>query len=50
VGDLRGTVQKIDTAVTRLNDEMLSPANMENLKSSIEHLNQTTTTLAESSD
>jgi ABC-type transporter Mla subunit MlaD len=49
VNDLRGTVQKIDTTVSRLNQETLSPANMENLKSSMEHLNQATGALAESS-
>ena len=49
VGDLRGTVQKIDTTVGRLNQETLSPANMENLKASMEHLNQATGALAESS-
>ena len=42
VGDLRTTVQK-------LNQETLSAQNMENLKSSMEHLNQATGTLAESS-
>src|SRR6266511_5138569 len=49
VNDLRGTVQKIDTTVNRLNQDTLSPANMENLKASMEHLNQATTALAESS-
>ncbi|MGC1321096.1 MAG: MlaD family protein [Candidatus Udaeobacter sp.] len=49
VGDLRGTVQKIDTTVDRLNQDTLSPANLENLKSSMEHLNQATGALAESS-
>jgi phospholipid/cholesterol/gamma-HCH transport system substrate-binding protein len=49
VNDLRGTVQKIDTTMTRLNEETLSHANMENLKSSMEHLNQATGALAESS-
>src|SRR5213593_3967426 len=49
VSDLRGTVQKIDTTVDRLNQDTLSPANMENLKSSMEHLNQATGSLAESS-
>ena len=49
VNDLRGTVQNINTAVTRLNQEALSPANMENLKVSIEHLNDATGSLAESS-
>jgi len=49
VKDLRGTVQRIDTTVNRLNQDTLSPANMENLKSSMEHLNQATGALAESS-
>ena len=49
VNDLRGTVQKIDTTVTRLNQDTLSPQNMENLKASMEHLNQATSALAESS-
>src|SRR6058998_2899787 len=42
VGDLRTTVQK-------LNQDTLSKQNMENLKSSMEHLNQATSALAESS-
>src|SRR5712692_3746594 len=46
---LRGTVQKIDTTVNRLNQDTLSSANMENLKSSMEHLNQATGALAETS-
>jgi phospholipid/cholesterol/gamma-HCH transport system substrate-binding protein len=49
VTDLRGTVQKIDTAVDRLNQDTLSHQNMENLKASMEHLNQATSALAESS-
>jgi phospholipid/cholesterol/gamma-HCH transport system substrate-binding protein len=49
VTDLRGTVQKIDTAVDRLNQDTLSQQNMENLKVSMEHLNQATGALAESS-
>lgn len=49
VTDLRGTVQKIDTTVDRLNQDTLSQQNMENLKSSMEHLNQATSSLAESS-
>src|SRR5881398_108423 len=49
VSDLRGAVQKIDTTVNRLNQDTLSSANMENLKSSMEHLNQATGSLAESS-
>ena len=49
VNDLRGTVQKIDTTVTRLNQDTLSAQNMENLKASMEHLNQATSALADSS-
>jgi phospholipid/cholesterol/gamma-HCH transport system substrate-binding protein len=49
IKDLRGTVQNINTTVTRLNDQALSSGNMENLKATIEHLNQTTGSLAESS-
>ncbi len=49
VKDLRGTVQKIDTTVNRLNEDTLSSGNMENLKSSLEHLNHATGALAESS-
>src|SRR5215467_2552015 len=49
VNNLRGTVQKIDTTMTRLNQDTLSAQNMENLKASMEHLNETTTALAESS-
>jgi phospholipid/cholesterol/gamma-HCH transport system substrate-binding protein len=49
VNDLRGTVQKIDTTMTRLNQETLSTQNMENLKASMEHLNEATSAFAESS-
>jgi phospholipid/cholesterol/gamma-HCH transport system substrate-binding protein len=49
VNDLRGTVQKIDTTVDRLNQDTLSQQNMENLKASMEHLNQATSALAASS-
>ena len=42
ITDARGTVQK-------LNNETLSAENMQNLKASMEHLNQATTALAESS-
>src|SRR5436309_11024490 len=49
VSDLRGTVQKVDTTVERLNQDTLSKQNMENLKASMEHLNQATSALAESS-
>src|SRR5437764_1755453 len=50
VSDLRGTVQKIDTAATRLSQDTLSSANMENLKASMEHLNVATGALAASSN
>lgn len=49
VKDLRDAVQNISGTVTRLNEQALAPANMENLKASMEHLNQVTGALAESS-
>jgi phospholipid/cholesterol/gamma-HCH transport system substrate-binding protein len=49
VKDLRGTVQKVDTTMTKLNQETLSTENIQNLKASMEHLNQATGALAESS-
>jgi phospholipid/cholesterol/gamma-HCH transport system substrate-binding protein len=49
VADLRKTVQNINTTVTRLNEEALSPGTMENWKESIDHLNATTASLSESS-
>jgi ABC-type transporter Mla subunit MlaD len=49
VGDLRGTVAKIDNAVSRLDQDALSQANMQNLKASMQHLNDATGALAESS-
>lgn len=49
VKDLRDAVQNINGTVTRLNEQALAPANMENLKASIEHLSQATGALAESS-
>jgi ABC-type transporter Mla subunit MlaD len=42
-------VQKFDTTVTRLNDDILSKETAANLRSSIAHLNEATTALAESS-
>ncbi len=48
VGDLRGVVQKIDTTVSRLNDEVLSKTTTDNLKSSMAHLNDATSSFAES--
>lgn len=49
VNDLRGTVHDVDTTVNRLNEQALSPTNMENLKASIAHLSQATGDFAESS-
>ena len=49
VKDLRDTVQNINGTFTRLNEQALSQGNMDNLKSSIDKLNQTTSSLAESS-
>lgn len=49
VDDLRGTVQRIDTTLDRLNQDTLSNANIQNLKSSMENLNHATGALAESS-
>src|SRR5438128_479520 len=49
IGDLRGVVQKIDGAVTHLNENVLSKETTENLKSSVAHLNEATTAFAESS-
>ena len=49
IQDLRGTVQNINGTFTRLNTEALSPETMQNLRSSVDHLNETTTTLSQSS-
>ncbi|HET9419444.1 MAG TPA: MlaD family protein [Chthoniobacterales bacterium] len=49
VGDMRNAVQNINGTFSRLNQEALSPANIENLKTSIAHLSETTGALAESS-
>ncbi|MDQ2824662.1 MAG: MlaD family protein [Verrucomicrobiota bacterium] len=49
VTDLRGAVQKIDTAAVRLSQDALSPQNMQNLKASIEHLSEATGALSQSS-
>ena len=48
VGDLRGVVQKIDTTVSRLNEDVLSKETAENLRSSVAHLNEATSAFAES--
>jgi phospholipid/cholesterol/gamma-HCH transport system substrate-binding protein len=42
--------QDLRSTIARLNHEALSPGNMQNLKASIEHLNQATSALAESSE
>jgi len=49
IKDLRGTIAKIDTTVTRLNDQALSPANMDHLKETFDNLGKTTASLSESS-
>src|SRR5438477_11231959 len=49
IEELRGTVQNINGTFTRLNTEALSPEAMHDLRSSIDHLNETTTALAQSS-
>lgn len=49
VSDLRGAVQNVNATISRLNDQALSPENLQNLKASVEHLNAATAALAESS-
>lgn len=49
IGDLRTTVQNINTTVTRLNEQALSQPNMENLKTTMQHLNDATSSFAETS-
>jgi phospholipid/cholesterol/gamma-HCH transport system substrate-binding protein len=49
IQDLRGTVQNINGTFTRLNTDALSPETMQNLRSSVDHLNETTTALSQSS-
>ena len=49
VSDLRTAVQNVNATISRLNEQALSPQNMENLKATVEHLNAATTALAESS-
>lgn len=49
IGDLRTTVQNLNGTFTRLNTEALSPETLKNLRTSIDHLNETTNSLAESS-
>jgi len=47
--ELRGTVAKIDQAVSRLNDQALSKENMENLHQTFDNLSKRTAALSESS-
>jgi ABC-type transporter Mla subunit MlaD len=49
IKDLRGTIAKIDTAVTRLNDQALSQTNMDHLKETFENLSKTSAAFSESS-
>jgi phospholipid/cholesterol/gamma-HCH transport system substrate-binding protein len=49
VGDLRTTVQNINTTVTRLNEQAFSQPNMENLKATMQHLNEATSSFADTS-
>ena len=46
VEDLRTAVQNANTAISRLNNEALSQANLDNIKSAVENLNTATTALA----
>jgi len=49
IEELRGTVQNINGTFTRLNTEALPPETMRNLRTSIDHLSETTDSLAQSS-
>src|SRR5205823_5091416 len=49
IEELRGTVQNINGTFTRLNTEALSPEAMHDLRASIDHLNETTNSLPQSS-
>src|SRR5436190_12110737 len=49
MSDLRTAVQNVNTTISRLNEQALSPENMRNLKTSVEHLSAATAALAESS-
>jgi phospholipid/cholesterol/gamma-HCH transport system substrate-binding protein len=49
IQDLRATVKTIDSTVARLNESALSQTNLDNLKSSFQHLNEATGNFAESS-
>src|SRR6476620_7514444 len=49
IKDIRGTMAKLDTTVTRLNDQALSKANMEHIQQTFDNLSKTTAALSESS-
>lgn len=49
ITDLRGTVRKIDSAMDRLNKDMLSAETAQHFQASMQHLDETTQSLAESS-
>ena len=49
IKDLRGTVAKIDSAVSRLNEQALSQTNMDHLKETFDNLSKTSAAFAESS-
>jgi phospholipid/cholesterol/gamma-HCH transport system substrate-binding protein len=49
MSDLRTALQNVNTTISRLNEQALSPENMQNLKVSVEHLSAATAALAESS-
>lgn len=49
LGDLRAAVQNINTTVTRLNEQAFAPPNMENLKATMQHLNDATSSFAATS-
>lgn len=50
IKDLRGTVAKIDTSFSRLNEEALSKANMDHLKETFDNLSKASAAFAESSN
>lgn len=49
IGDLRTTVQNINTTVTRLNEQAFSQPNMDNFKATMQHVNDATASFAETS-
>jgi phospholipid/cholesterol/gamma-HCH transport system substrate-binding protein len=49
ITDLRTAIQNVNNTIVRLNDQALSPENLQNLKTSIDNLSAVTATFAESS-